>query len=83
MNLTLQELFDLQHFEGNHRLQALIDDSMARHGLSDRAFLSDQELSMLYAAGDAHYTSNSLAGQDTKAFSSIGHADLFQQKESR
>lgn len=82
MNLTLQNLFDLQCFEENPRLQALIDDSMARHGLSDRASLSEQELSMLYAAGDPCHASDSAASQKTEILSSIGHTDLFPQKES-
>ena len=82
MNLTLQNLFDLQCFEENPRLQALIDGSMARYGLSDRTSLSDQELSMLYAAGDPCHASDSAANQETEILSSIGHTDLFPQKES-
>lgn len=82
MNLTLQNLFDLQCFEENPRLHALINDSMERYGLSERASLSEQELSMLYAAGDPCHTSDSAAGQKTEMLSSFGHTDLFSQKES-
>ena len=82
MNLTLQNLFDLQCFEENPRLQALINDSMERYGLSERASLSEQELSMLYAAGDPCHASDSASSQKTEELSSFGHTDLFSQKES-
>ena len=52
MSVKLQQLFDLQHFAGNSRLQALIDDTMSRYG-SMREELSVDELE-LNAAGDHH-----------------------------
>jgi hypothetical protein len=50
MSLNLQQLFDLQHFAGNKRLQSVIDDTMSRYG-SGRQELSMDELE-LNAAGD-------------------------------
>ncbi len=82
MNLSLQELFDLQYFEENPKLQALINDSMGRYGLSDRLSLSEEDLSLLYAAGDLHHASNTAARQEAKNSPSIGCTDLFSQKES-
>lgn len=45
---TLARLFDFQHFEGNKRLQALIDET------EDRCIrnLSDDELEFVSAAGE-------------------------------
>lgn len=50
MERKLQQLFDLQHFAGNQKLQALIDDTMSRCSTSRRRELFDDEL-QLSAAG--------------------------------
>lgn len=51
MTMGLQQLFDLQHFEPNSKLQSMIDDTMRRYGASSRQELGDADLEMLYAAG--------------------------------
>lgn len=51
MTMGLQQLFDMQHFEPNSKLQSLIDDTMRRYGGSGRQELGESDLEMLYAAG--------------------------------
>ncbi len=82
MTLSLQELFDLQHFEENPRLQTLIDDTLKRYGMSDRVSLAEHDLSQLYAAGDPYSSAVSQPDQDAKSMSPATSADLFPQKES-
>lgn len=52
MSMNLQQLFDLQHFAGNSKLQSLIDDTMSRYG-SKREELSLDDLE-LNAAGNPY-----------------------------
>ena len=52
MSIKLQQLFDIQHFAGNTKLQSLIDDTMSRYG-SKREELSIDELE-LNAAGNPY-----------------------------
>lgn len=52
MSIKLQQLFDLQHFAGNKKLQSLIDDTMSRYG-SSREELSIDDLE-LNAAGNPY-----------------------------
>ncbi len=82
MTLSLQELFDLQHFEENPRLQTLIDDTLKRYGMSDRVSLAEHDLSQLYAAGNPYSSAASPAAQDATPASPAASADLFPQKES-
>lgn len=51
MGMGLQQLFDLQHFAPNSKLQSMIDDTMRRYGGSARQELGEDDLEMLYAAG--------------------------------
>lgn len=48
MEKTLYDLFDLQKFSGNKRLERLIDDTERRYG----AALSDDDLGQVSAAGE-------------------------------
>ncbi len=59
METRLQQLFDLQYFMQNSRLQSVISDVLVRYGVSDdtrliRHELEEDDLEMLYAAGDVH-----------------------------
>lgn len=65
METRLQQLFDLQYFMQNSRLQNVINDVLVRYRLSDetrsiRNELEDNDLEMLYAAGDIHAAASSL-----------------------
>lgn len=59
METRLQQLFDLQYFMQNPRLQSVINDVLVRYKLSDetgsaRNELEEHDLELLYAAGDVH-----------------------------
>lgn len=65
METRLQQLFDMQYFVQNSRLQSVINDVLIRYRLSDEAGLTSNELEeddleMLYAAGDIHAAAGSL-----------------------
>lgn len=65
METRLQQLFDLQYFMQNSRLQNVINDVLVRYRLSDetgsiRSELEENDLEMLYAAGDIHAAAGSL-----------------------
>lgn len=82
MSLNLQQLFDLQHFEDNERLQSLIDDTMNRYGLSEnqdsslkechpafsavRQEIYEEDLAGLYAAGNPDTASANSANSKEK-----------------
>ncbi len=68
MSGKLQQLFDLQHFAENKKLQSLIDDTMSRYGAgtAGRTELAEDDLDMLFAAGDLRSANrgNHLFGKD-------------------
>ncbi len=53
MSKKIQQLFDLQHFVQNEKLQAVIEDTMRRYSEQPCYELEEEELGMLFAAGDA------------------------------
>lgn len=71
MSGKLQQLFDLQHFAENKKLQSLIDDTMSRYGAGStgRMELEEDDLDMLFAAGDSHMAGrgSNLLGKDEES----------------
>lgn len=65
MSEKLKQLFDLQEFAENKKLQSLIDDTMSRYGVGStgRMELDEEDLDMLFAAGDSY-----LAGRSSNLF---------------
>ena len=50
-SMRVQRLFDLAHFADNAKLNAMIADTMSRYS-AERVSLADNEVDMLYAAGN-------------------------------
>ena len=68
MTGTLQKLFDFQHFAENKKLQALIDDTMSRNCSSNRNEIFEDDLEMLFAAGDVDYFNPEISESNDKPF---------------
>ena len=66
MEARLQQLFDLQNFVQNSRLQNVIDDVTDRYQLSENeevlcSEIEETDLEMLSAAGDVHAAAGSFS----------------------